>query len=437
MGQLTTVSPPDLVRTLGAVMLPPVVKGPIVRRPRAVTMLERLDAETHALTQMHRLRERYGPDPVQMNLAGRRMAFVLDPEDVHRVLDESPESFAPASLEKRGALGHFQPAGVLASSNEDRLRRRPFNEEVLAAGTTVHPRVGLRMAQIAQEEMDALLGHVDFAGELDWDSYARAWMRVVRRAVLGDGAREDEAVTDELLALRRMGNLSYLAPRRPRLRARFLERLRGYVDRAEPGSLAEVVARTPAPPGTEPHQQIPQWLFAFDAATWASYRALALLTDHPGAADRARAELGQAPDLPFVRSAVLESLRLWPTTPLILREATRETSWRNGTLPEGTSLVIFAPFFHRDDQRLRQAHAFDPDQWLQERTNEDWPLVPFSGGPAMCPGRNVVLLVASTAVGHLIGSRSFSSTAGLEPGRLPSLLSPFRLRFPLSAPTPA
>lgn len=437
MGQLTTVSPPDLVRTLGAVLLPPVVKGPIVRRPRAVTLLERMDAESHALTQMQRLRERYGPDPVQLNLAGRRMALVLDPDDVHRVLNESPEPFAPASLEKRGALGHFQPAGVLASSNEDRLQRRPFNEDVLAAGTTVHPRVGLRMAQVAQEEMDALLGHVDFAGELDWDSYARAWMRIVRRVVLGDGAREDEAVTDELLTLRRLGNLSYLAPRRPALRARFLELLRGYVDRAEPGSLAEVVAQTPAPAGTEPHQQIPQWLFAFDAATWASFRALALLTDHPGAADRARAERKGAPDLPFVRSAVLESLRLWPTTPLILRESTRETSWRTGTLPEGTSLVIFAPFFHRDDQRLGQAHSFDPDQWLQERTDADWPLVPFSGGPAMCPGRNVVLLVASTALGHLVGSRTFSSTAGLEPGRLPSLLSPFRLRFPLSGPAPA
>ena len=437
MGQLGTVSPLDLARTLGAVLLPPVIKGPIVRRPRAVTLVERMDAETHALTQMQRLREEYGPDPALINLAGRRMALVLDPDDVHRVLNESPEPFAPASLEKRGALGHFQPAGVLASSNEDRLQRRPFNEDVLAAGTAVHPQVGLRLAEVAREEMDALLGHADFAGELDWDSYSRAWMRIVRRAVLGDSAREDEAVTDELLTLRRLGNLSYLAPRRPGLRARFLERLRGYVERAEPGSLAEVIAQTPAPPGTEPHQQIPQWLFAFDAANWASFRALALLTDHPGAADQARAELDRAPDLPFVRSAVLESLRLWPTTPLILRETTRETSWRTGTLPEGTSLVIFAPFFHRDDQRLPQAHTFDPDQWLQERTDEDWPLVPFSGGPAMCPGRNVVLLVASSALGHLIGSRTFSSTAGLEPGRMPSLLSPFRLRFPVSGPAPA
>lgn len=429
MSQIPSVSAPDLLRSLGRVMLPPVVKGPIVRRPRAVNLFERLDTDSAAVTQMQRLRDTYGPDPVQLNLGPRRMALVLDPDDVHRVLNGAPEPFAPASLEKRGALGHFQPEGVLVSSTEDRLARRPFNEAVLQPGTPVHPRVGLRMAKVAAEEVDALLGHVDFTGVLDWDAYARAWMRIVRRVVLGDSAREDEQVTDDLLTLRRMGNLSYLTPRRPGLRGRFLERLRYYVDRAEPGSLAEVVSQTSAVPGTEKHQQLPQWLFAFDAGNWASFRALALLTDHPGAVDRARDELDRAPDLPYLRSVMLESLRLWPTTPLILRDTTEETSWRTGTLPAGASVVIFAPFFHRDDQRLPQAHSFDPDQWLQERTDRDWPLVPFSGGPGMCPGRNVVLLVASTVLGRLVGARSFSSDAGLRPGDMPGLLSPFRLRF--------
>lgn len=116
MPELPTVTAPDLARTLAAVLLPPVVKGPIVRRPRAVGLLGRLGADDAAVRQMQRLRERYGPDPVQLNLAGRRMALLLDPEDVHRVLNGSPEPFTPASLEKRGALGHFQPAGVLVSA---------------------------------------------------------------------------------------------------------------------------------------------------------------------------------------------------------------------------------------------------------------------------------------------------------------------------------
>src|SRR5690606_13803426 len=107
MPELPTVTAPDVARTLATVLLPPVVKGPIVRRPRAVGLLGRHGADDAAVRQMQRLRERYGPDPVQLNLAGRRMALLLDPEDVHRVLNHSPERFTPASLEKRGALGHF------------------------------------------------------------------------------------------------------------------------------------------------------------------------------------------------------------------------------------------------------------------------------------------------------------------------------------------
>src|SRR5690606_3219211 len=180
--------------------------------------------------------------------------------------------------------------------------------------------------------------------------FSRTWMRIVRRVVLGDSARDDDAVTDELLTLRRLGNLSYTSPRRPALRRRFLARLEDYVRRADEGSLAGVVAATPAAPGTEPHQQIPQWMFAFDAGSWASVRALALLTSSTAATARVTDELDRAPDFPFTRAAVLESLRLWPTTPLILRDTTRETTWRTGTLPSGTSAVIFAPFFHRDDE---------------------------------------------------------------------------------------
>src|SRR5699024_3986164 len=96
-------------------------------------------------------------------------------------------------------------------------------------------------------------------------------------------AREDEQVTDDLLRLRRRANLSYFLPRDRRLRERFLGRLQDYVEAAEPGSLAAMVVRAPAAGEAAPVQQIPQWLFAFDAAAWACFRALSLLTSHPGA----------------------------------------------------------------------------------------------------------------------------------------------------------
>lgn len=425
-----TAGPLDTLRTLTDVLIPTVARGAIIRRPRVVNLLQALDADTRAVARLRRLRERYGPGPVQLRLPGRRLTFLLEPDQAVRVLAESPEPFHPATREKRGALGHFEPEGVLISGTAERALRRPLNDAVLEPGRTVHEH-GARMAAIIEEETEALLGHVRFAGVLDWDAFVATWMRIVRRIVLGDPARDDQALTDDLAGLRRDANWSFFARRRTAVRDRFLARLGDYVDRAEEGSLVAMLAAAPAPPGSEPLQQVPQWLFAFDAGAMASYRALALLATFPEAAARVRAEADGAPDLPYTRACVLESLRLWPTTPVILRDTTAPTRWAGGELAAGASVVLFATYFHRDESRFTRAHAFAPEIWLQERTAEDWPLVPFSAGPAMCPGRNVVLLVGSTVLTRLLGALDVAATGTpLHPDRpMPGTLSPFTPRF--------
>ncbi|KAB1648281.1 cytochrome P450 [Pseudoclavibacter endophyticus] len=440
-----TLSPLDRARAAAGVLLPSVIKGAIIRRPAGVSLVARLGADTLSVKELQRLSRRHGTGPVQFSMFGRRLAFVLEPADAKRVLDETPSPFSPATLEKRAALGHFQPANSLISTPEERAARRPFNDRVLESTSQTHSHASA-MATAVEEEIDALLGHVDFVGELDWDAFSTAWWRMVRRIVLGDAARDDEQITDDLRRLRERGNWAYLAPVRARLRGRFLRRVQHYIDRAEPGSLAEVVARTPASPGTEPAQQVPQWLFAFDAAAWATFRALLLLTEHRGAVDRARDEATDAPSLPFVRATVLESLRLWPTTPLVLREATEPTVWSNGALDAKTSVVIFAPYFHRDDRRADWAHVFSPELWLDardrdsggdetgqpdgtEHLGESLALVPFSGGTGVCPGRNVVLLTASLVLSRLVAGHDFSSVHPLRTTHLPGSLSPFTTRF--------
>jgi len=89
----------------------------------------------------------------------------------------------------------------------------------------------------------------------------------------------------------------------------------------------------------------------------------------------------------------LESLRLWPTTPAILRDTTEETRWPNRIVERDAAVLIFAPFFHRDD-------------WTEGRAKR-WPLVPFSEGPAECPGRNLVLLTTSCLLARLIAAQAF------------------------------
>jgi cytochrome P450 len=118
--------------------------------------------------------------------------------------------------------------------------------------------------------------------------------------------------------------------------------------------------------------------------------------------------------------------------PGLLRETTTETVWGNGTLPAGTALVIFTPFFHRDDESLPYADRFEPDVWLDPDGPGDWPLIPFSAGPVECPGRNLVLLTTSHFLSVLLSGASVRG-GGLDPGApLPATLSPFGLRFSVS-----
>src|SRR4051812_77432 len=429
----------DTAGALMDVLGPLVARGVIVRRPPVVGLFDRMDADRRAVRRMQRLRARYGEGPLLLAVPGRDIALVLDPAHVRRILAESPEPFATANREKVAALSHFQPHGVLISHGDERADRRRFNEDVLDYGRPVHRLAESLVAKLG-EEADELLAQVTRSGRLTWDDYAIAWWRMVRRVTLGDRAREDHELTDMLRRLRGDANWAFAKPKRNSLRNAFLERLQRHLDRAEPGSLAELVASVPSTERTRPTEQVPQWLFAFDAAGMAGYRALALLDAHRQQIDRARGEIADrdlaAPqDLPFLRSCVLESVRLWPTTPGILRDTTSETTWPTGTLPRGAGVVIFVPFFHRDDERLPYADSFAPELWQDGRAGEDWPLVPFSAGPGECPGRDIVLLLTSSLIAHLLAAAELRQS---EPrplradGPLPGTLSPFRLEFDAS-----
>jgi Cytochrome P450 len=266
----------------------------------------------------------------------------------------------------------------------------------------------------------------------------------VRRVTLGDAARDDTALTDLLARLRAQGNWAMFAPRRPALTAAFLDRLRAHLARAEPGSLAAVAAATPADAHTAGDEQVPQWLFAYDAAGISSFRALALLATHPGEMAAVRDELagstGAPAELGTLRAALLEAVRLWPTTPAILRETSRATELGGATLEPGTLVLICSAFPHRDAERRSWADDFTPRLWTDTHAEPARAtLVPFSAGPAVCPGRNLVLFLTSTFLAAVLEGHDVrvTSRTPIRPGRpLPGTLDPFHLRFALTGRPP-
>ena len=429
----------ETVQIVGDVQLPTVAKGPIIRRPKVVAGAERLGLEARAVKRMQRVAEKYGKGPLMLSVPGKNMALVLDPEHVHRVLEGAPEPFAPAETMKRHALKHFEPEAALVSHGYERQRRREVNEQALDHGHPIH-QLAQQFMPAVREEAEQLLKAVDAAGgRLDYSTYFNAWFRLVNRVVLGDAYRDDDELIDLLETQRARGNWAFLRPVDQKARAEILRRIGRAMDKAEPGSIAALMAQMDLRPEDSPEQQVPQWLFAFDPAGMSSYRALALLAAHQDRLDSVRLQITEeaqesTPVLPLLRSTVLESLRLWATTPMILRETTREVEFEHGVMPEGTSVLIFAPFFHRDERNLDFAHRFAPEVWDHPRTREEWPLVPFSAGPGICPGRHLVLLLTSNFIAEIVGSRNIGLTSHiLDPDNLPALLNNFSLTFQLTA----
>lgn len=422
--------------TLVELGFPAISAGVIARRRPVLALLERIQADERAARRWERLRTEFGRGPVELVVPGRRVIVILDPGDIGRVLAGAPAPFDPANREKRAALEQFQPHGVLISQGPIRERRRSVNETALDTGAPLH-RLAEPFAAKVAGEAEVLIEQAGRRGAVDAADFTAAWWRLVRRVVLGEQARTDDSITDELWRLRGAANWSFAAPPLRKRRERFLARLYGYVETAEPGSLAGALADIPAGGAIDPVGQMPQWLFAFDAAGIALSRALALLTAHPEQRARARAD-AEAPDRarlrPYLRACVLESIRLWPTTPVILRDTTEWTRWRTGSeqfaLEPGAALLILAPAFHRD-RRLPFADSFTPEIWLDGRAEQYPQLVPFSAGPAECPGRNLVLFVTSALLAHLLSGpelrlRSHDLTPGIP---LPATLDNYRLEF--------
>jgi cytochrome P450 len=425
----------DTLVLLRDVVLPTLGKGPLIRRRSVVHLAERLGLDDRATESLQRMRRKYGPGPLVLRIPFRPQAILLSAADVETVLAESPVPFAADTLEKRSALRHFEPDVVLASRGEERVLRRELNQQTLETGCPMHSMVG-HFAQVIAEEMDVVSAQAIESGVLDWDHFFTGWYRMVRRIVLGDAAADDAELTDLLATLRYRANFAFLRPKARKRRRQLLDRIRQYVEEATPNSLAGRMANFCRSEQQQPEHQLPQYLFAFDPGAMATFRTLAVVSVHPHAEAQVRQEVAEAtgqaqPRLPFLRACLLDTLRLWPTTPAILRETTRAVAWSKGQLEPATQVIIFAPFLHRDDETLPNAHRFGPARWLDAISRPDLGFVPFSAGPVVCPAAHFVPMVSSLAMRSLLSRLrlQLAEADRLPPERLPGTLDNYTISF--------
>jgi cytochrome P450 len=422
-------------------LLPSMLRGIAIPMPFWTEVATRFDTGRGAAT-VERLTEHYSGRPVMLRSVGGQTLLILAADDVRRVLESPVSVYGMNAAEKLRLFSLFAPDALNGSPPELHAERRPFNEAVLDYGHEPH-RLAERFLRVVHEEISAMLAD---AKVLDYERSLAAFRRINRRCALGDVAADDTELSEEHSRLRADGDwlgLKFWNRRRDaRLKASMDERIQRYVAAAEPGTLVSLFASAPKEAETRPNGQVPFWLMALDAVRVAVFNALALLTTHPAAHERALAEVREADavhgpgtvaahaDLAFVRACMLDSVRLWPAAPMLVRVTAAETEWYGVRLPIGARVLIPVAAHHRA-RRLPHANRFAPDLWLDGSADADWQMNVFSRGGAQCAGRNLALLLGTASLAELLRQREFELLRPkLAPDRpLPYGINPLNVRF--------
>jgi cytochrome P450 len=147
-----------------------------------------------------------------------------------------------------------------------------------------------------------------------------------------------------------------------------------------------------------------------------------LLDSHPEVYDSLRDEYdrvvdGDRPttetydDLEYARDVVAETLRLYPPTTGVNRQATQSVTLDGYELPDGSQFLIPQWVPHRDERFWAEPETFDPDRWDRDVDRPEYAYFPFSGGPRVCIGNNFARQELTLAVATMVGRVSLEVTA--------------------------
>lgn len=164
--------------------------------------------------------------------------------------------------------------------------------------------------------------------------------------------------------------------------------------------------------------------------TWTMY----LLALHPEWQEKLREEARgpiteeRLSSLPLHHCVLLESLRLFPPVPAIVRHVAVRTQLGRYSLPCGMGIHIPFGMLHFNKEWWGEdADCFRPQRFadgMSAACKEPMAFLPFSHGPRNCVGQAFALIEAKIILSHLLGSFSWT----LSPGYVHSMQVFFTLR---------
>ncbi|KAG4996272.1 hypothetical protein JHK84_027320 [Glycine max] len=118
-------------------------------------------------------------------------------------------------------------------------------------------------------------------------------------------------------------------------------------------------------------------------------------------------------NLKFLTRCIIESLRLYPHPPVLIRRAQVPDELPGGyKLNAGQDIMISVYNIHRSSEVWDRAEEFAPERFdldgpVPNETNTDFRFIPFSGGPRKCVGDQFALMEAIVALAIFLQHMNF------------------------------
>ncbi|XP_051892533.1 cytochrome P450 4V2-like [Pristis pectinata] len=139
------------------------------------------------------------------------------------------------------------------------------------------------------------------------------------------------------------------------------------------------------------------------AINWALY----LLGSHPDVLKKVQEELNDVfgntdrtpsmddlKNLLYLQCVIKESLRLYPSVPIIGRTLLEDCYIGGFKVPKGVNAMIIPYALHRDPRHFSDPEEFRPERFMPENSSKMNPyaFIPFSGGPRNCIGQKFAII---------------------------------------------
>ncbi|XP_042479898.1 cytochrome P450 93A3-like [Macadamia integrifolia] len=170
--------------------------------------------------------------------------------------------------------------------------------------------------------------------------------------------------------------------------------------------------------------------------------ALALLINHPDVFKKVREEIklmvgrsrlveeSDIQKLPYLQAVIKETLRLYPTFPVLGRECTQDCKIGGYDVLKNTRVLVNLYTIMRDPNSWEEPNEFRPERFLvnskesiqNQIMNIDF--IPFGGGRRSCPGQSHALTIMHITIASMIqcfdwkihGENGATTTVNMEHG---------------------